>query len=348
MLRGMSDRIGAWARDPSGGLPRHAAARAERANPDGAVVSINRVSQSTWVAHSAVTDPGQFGKAIDELPDDLASLCQASSQLVFHYRAGGDFAEKGVPAGRVSEIDTRYADAMLRHVLERGEPVLTRVRMPPDRVVGCCRDTTVLFLALLRHKGIPARARVGFAAYFRPGWLLDHVVAEVWDEREGRWRLVDGEQDGRWTPEVNGRPVDWLDLTDDQFVTGPRAWQSARAGTTDPERYAVFPGVDVPELQGWPYLAHNVIHDLTALNRTEMLLWDAWGMQLRLDPGPLPDGDAAVIDEISEVTIDPDVDPGVLAALGARDGLAVPPEVTSFDPMGGPPRQVDVSRTLGL
>jgi hypothetical protein len=305
------------------------------------------VSQINWATQSRVTDPGPAGPTIDELPSDIAALCQASSQLVFHYRAGGDFAANGLPAERVSEIDTRYADAMFGLVLERGEPTLARARKAPDRVVGCCRDTTVLLLALARHKGIPARARVGFAAYFEPGWLIDHVVAEVWDEREDRWRLVDGEQNGAWTTEVNGRPVDWLDLTDDQFITGPRAWRAARAGTADPERHVVAPSLDVPGLRGWPYIAHNVIHDLVALNKTEMLLWDAWGMQLGDAPGPPPDKHVAVLDEICAVTVDPGVDPDVVAELAARDGLRLPRVVTSFDPMGGPPRQVDVSRTLG-
>jgi hypothetical protein len=63
------------------------------------------VRQSYWATQSAVTGPGPAGKAIDELPADLAALRQASSQLVFHYRAGGDFAENGVPAERVSEVD---------------------------------------------------------------------------------------------------------------------------------------------------------------------------------------------------------------------------------------------------
>jgi len=144
---------------------------------------------SRWAAQSAVTDPGAAAGAIDALPAELAVLREASSQLVFHYRAGGDFAENGVPAERMAEIDTRYADAMLALILERGAPALGRERRAADRVVGCCRDATVLFVALARHKGIPARVRVGFAAYFHPGWLVDHVVAEVWDDRERRWRV---------------------------------------------------------------------------------------------------------------------------------------------------------------
>ena len=305
------------------------------------------MSQNHWATQSPVTEPGAAGKVIDDLPDDLAALRQASSQLVFHYRAGGDFTANGVPAERMAEINTRYADLMLDRILARGAPTLARARPPGDRVVGCCRDATVLFLALARHKGIPARARVGFSAYFHPGWLIDHVVAEVWDEREGRWRLVDGEMNAGWTPEVNGRTVDWLDLTDDQFVTGPRAWQAARAGESDPERHVVAPDLDIPVLRGWPYIAHNVIHDLAALNKTEMLLWDAWGMQLSEDSGSVSAADAALLDEISATTGDPGSDPGVLAGIGARDGLRVPPVVTSFDPNGGPPRQVDVSRALG-
>ena len=303
------------------------------------------MDQDYWASQSRVTDPGgRAATAIDDLEAELSALREASSQLVFHYRAGGDFAANGVPADRMSEIDTRYADLMFARVLERGEPSLARSRPPADRMVGCCRDATVFFLALARHKGIPARARVGFGAYFHPGWLIDHVVAEVWDGY--RWRLVDAEMDGGWRPEVNGQPVDWLDLTPDQFVTGPRAWQAAREGRSDPERHVVAPDLDVPVLRGWPYLAHNVIHDLAALNKTEMLLWDGWGRQLGYGPGPLPEEDAAVLDEVCAATADPGTTPDVLAELGERDGLRVTPIVTSFDPNGGPPRQVDVSRDL--
>ena len=63
--------------------------------------------------------------------------------------------------------------------------------------------------------------------------------------------------------------------------------------------------------------------------------------------GPVPAADAAVLDEVCAVTAEPGSDPLVLAELGSRDGLRVPPVVTSFDPMGGPPRKVDVSRALG-
>ena len=45
---------------------------------------------------------------------------------------------------------------------------------------------------------MPARARCGFGAYFRPGWLEDHWVAEYWDERDNRWFMVDAQLDATW------------------------------------------------------------------------------------------------------------------------------------------------------
>ena len=208
------------------------------------------------------------------------------------------------------------------------------------RVVGCCRDATLLFVSLARHKGIPARMRVGFAAYFHPGLLIDHVVAQAWDEAAGRWRLIDGEMNSDWTPEMHGHPVDWMDLTDDQFVTGPRAWQAARAGTSGPERHLTAPDLDAPELRGWPLLARHVIHDLVALNKTEMLVWDAWGMQLGIDPGSVAEQHALLLDEICAHQADSGVSPDIAAALADLDELRVPATVTSFDPYGGPPREV--------
>ena len=312
------------------------------------VADSRRAVQTYWASQSPVTDPGPAAAAIDALPGDPAALREASSQLMFHFQTGGDFAENGVPAGRMAEINTRYADALFALLLDRGEPTLTRNRPAADRVVGCCRDATVLFLAMARHKGIPARARVGFAAYIVPGWLIDHVVAEAWDAAADRWRLIDPQMDSGWTPQVNGRPVSWPDLADDQFITGPRAWQAARAGMSDPDRHG-HPDADLPILRGWPIIADHVVHDLAALDTTEMLLWDRWGMLATpgwMTPGPIPEPAAAMLDEICAATADPAVSPDAVAALGARDGLRVPETVTRFDPNGAPPQRADMTRVL--
>jgi hypothetical protein len=274
-----------------------------------------------WSLQSPITDPGPAATpSIDALPSSLSSLRHASSQLVFHYHAG-DFAKDKVPTSRKSEINLRYASTLLDTVLSRGpEATLLRDRAPVDRVVGCCRDAVVLFLALARHKGIPARGRVGFATYIRQGWYIDHVVAEVWDEGENRWRLVETElEEG-----VEG--VDYLDVTEEQFITGPRAWRLAREGAVDAARFVVSPALDLPILRGWPYLAHNVLHDLVWWDKKEMLLWDYWGVQgdMKDDATEVPEGLARVLDGISAATGDSTTEWEDVRTLLSRDGLDVP------------------------
>ena len=67
-----------------------------------------------WAAPSPVTEIGGAGGAVDTQPSDLSVLRKVSQQLVFHYRAGGDYADNGIALDRIDEIDPRYADVMFR------------------------------------------------------------------------------------------------------------------------------------------------------------------------------------------------------------------------------------------
>jgi hypothetical protein len=285
---------------------------------------------SAYAAQSPVTEPGAFANRLDAVPDDIASIKDVARQLVFHYRGDGDWAEHGIAAERIGEIDTRYADAMFRRLFELKDAPLTEPRQPGERLVGCCRDFTVLFLAIARHKGIPARSRVGFATYFAPGWNVDHVVAEVWDAGEGRWRLVDAELDAGHVDSTDDTELDPLDLPRDRFITGPQAWLACRAENADPERFVVAPDLDIPDTRGWPYLMHNLVHDLASLNRHEMLLWEDWGILLHDEP-MLPDH-LDLLDQTAALMMAPDSTPATLGELYARDEFRVPSTITSFSP----------------
>jgi hypothetical protein len=78
----------------------------------------------TWKNQSKFTDPGAAGAVIDELPADLSALREASSQLVFHYRADGDWAENGVPAERAGEIDRSALCGVLAEIEALGLDLL--------------------------------------------------------------------------------------------------------------------------------------------------------------------------------------------------------------------------------
>ncbi len=236
------------------------------------------MTQNTHYAEqSAVTDPGAMADRIAGAGTDLAALRRMVSGLVVHYRDPA-LPGYGIPDERLAEINTRYAERMLGRLGELDAAPLGTERPHVNRLVGCCRDFTVLYLMLLRAAGIPARSRVGFAGYFAPGWWIDHVVAEVWDAGEGRWRLVDAQIGDTFSLPGGGEPISSLDVPRDVFLTGPAAWKAARAGEQDPERFAVAPDIEIPFLRSWFYLRHNLIHDLATLDKREMLLWDTWGL----------------------------------------------------------------------
>lgn len=280
--------------------------------------------------------------AINALPADISSLHNAASQLVLHYRASAP----DVLPDRKYEINTRYADIMLRRVLARGE-TLSQNRGPNERTVGCCRDSAILFVSLARSKGYAARIRVGFAPYFDDnGLMLDHTVAEIWDAQESRWRLVDANVPRDWVRKVDGQVVDWLNLRPGiDFQNASQAWLLARAGTIDANRYTVFAEAPPGALRGLSFIGHNVAHDLAGLDKKEMLLWEDWGARNDYTE-EVPAAEVSVLDEVSMLIQEQSVDPGVVSGLMAREELTIPDVVMLYDPYApaDAPKPEDVSR----
>jgi hypothetical protein len=193
--------------------------------------------------------------------------------------------------------------------------------------------------AVRRHgpaQGIPSRARVGFAGYFFDGWLIDHEIAEVWDGSAERWRLVEPEIDDDHTDPSDGASFDALDVPPGRFLTAPRAWQLARSGAIDLERF-----VTDPAIRGWPWLRHNLVHDLAALNKTEMLLHERWGVDSRPPPGP---DELPVLDDLATLTGQASPPLADLRSAYRRPEFVVPDTVTSYSPARTDvPAVVDVS-----
>lgn len=180
-----------------------------------------------------------------------------------------------------------------------------------------------MLTALLREQGVAARARCGFAAYFTPGKFEDHWVCEYWSAARSRWTLVDPQLDAiqRRFLKVDFDP---LDVSRDRFIVAGNAWQRCRAGAADPANFGLS---FVPGLTGMWFIAGNVVRDLAALNRMEMLPWDVWGLMPANDTG-LSAETRAVLDHIAEATLQVDESFAVLRSIYDSDErLAVPPIV---------------------
>jgi hypothetical protein len=206
------------------------------------------------------SDPGRLGHLLDDLPDDVPGLLAAVRNLVVHYRAAGIT----FTGDRLAEVDTRWLSRMLE--LDQGRfPVpLTEARPERERIVGCCRDFTLLTVAALRRRGVPARSRVGFAPYFAEDFNYDHAVAEYWNGR--RWVLADAQLDPA------AYPFNTADVP--QFITAAQAWTAHRRGLIDAERYGVDPHLP---FRGHQFLLDYVLLELAHRNGDEVLLWDQWG-----------------------------------------------------------------------
>ena len=293
-----------------------------------------------WRDQTPITNPGSCAGLLDALPADPDALTEISSQMVFHYRADGDWAANGISGDRAGEINLCYAADMFDRLLEL-ERSLSAAREPAQRILGCCRDFSTLYVSMLRHHRIPSRCRVGFAGYFEAGWWIDHVVVEVWDG--DHWRMVDPELRAGFTAR-DGDPLDRLDLGPERFLTAAQAWLAAREGRIDPSRVVVAPMLEVPETRGWPQLAHNLVHDIAALNGVELLLWQDWGASL-LEDVTAPNV-VEGLDHAATAAAEPDAPLTVIRQWAAHDLLRVPPSVLQIDPVSLEFSQVDVSRAL--
>ncbi|WP_371403805.1 transglutaminase domain-containing protein [Kribbella sp. NBC_00662] len=283
-----------------------------------------------YKTQSRFSDPGDHAGLFDALPDDIPGIAAVVRNLLIHYRGGGiEFTGE-----RLAEIDNRWVAAILATDQKRNGTALTEPREPVDRVVGCCRDYTLTFVSVLRHKGIPARSRIGFADYFAQGFNPDHVVAEYWNG--DRWVMIDAQLDP-----AEDRPFDVQDMPSGPFRSAAEVWLGIRAGDLDPELFGVDPGSPI----GGAWFVRNYVHyQLAHLNGDELLLWDNWGaMSDRLDGA-----DVDLTDRIARLMVASDN--GDETATKEVDELyRTDPELTfagrSFitSPTGAPFAWVDVS-----
>jgi hypothetical protein len=219
-----------------------------------------------YAAPGTMTDPGLYATALDALPTDLDALCGIVQGVLIH-PFWTDSYGLSVPEERRFELELRALSQKLPRIFELDARPLGEARPPERRLLGNCRDHTVLLCSFLRHQGVPARARCGFATYFQKDRFVDHWIAEVWDDREGRWQQVDPQLDGLQGTAL-GIDFDPTDLPDGAFLTGGTAWERCRAGAADPQRFGIL------DMHGWWFIQGNVVRDLLALAKIEVLPWD--------------------------------------------------------------------------
>ncbi|MEV0715803.1 transglutaminase-like domain-containing protein [Asanoa sp. NPDC050611] len=275
---------------------------------------------------TAFSDPGAYAHLFDKLPTDPRELTAVVRNVITHYRD----PNVKLPADHADDINHRWIDRLLATDQARHDAPLDAPRAPEDRVGGCCRDFSLLAVAALRHQGVPARIRIGFADYFFvPGWHHDHVVADYWNGT--RWVLADpqiGPGDWSFDPDDMPRPEN----VDAPFATAAAVWTAYRRGDVDPDTYGVDPGLP---LRGDWFIHGSVIGELAARQGDEVLLWDTWGAMT----DHVDEAGAALADEIAALLLAADAgDEAAATELASRyaadDRLNPRGQVTCMSPTG--------------
>jgi hypothetical protein len=269
----------------------------------------------------AMTDPGTYAHILDNLPTDIGELCRIVQGTTIHVFWAERYGLKLAPE-RQGEVQLRTLERRLERMLELDSRPLSEARPIEKKLVGNCRDHTQLLVSILRHQGVPARARCGFGAYFMPNHFEDHWVAEYWNAAQERWVLVDAQLDALQC-EAMKIPFNPLDVPRDQFIVGGRAWQMCRSGQADPDQFGIF------DMHGLGFVRGDFIRDVAALNKVELLPWDCWGLILTetLDNAD----DLSLLDKLAELTAGdvPDFD-SVRALYESDPRLKVNGEIQSY------------------
>jgi hypothetical protein len=291
---------------------------------------------------SSITDIHKYGEFVDWLTDDVRAIAQVVQGILIHdawlERYGTHYRDEQTCPGSIA-----YMEDILEKAYELDSGSLAIPRPPEKRVIGCCREFATLFCAILRQKGIPARSRCGFGAYFAPGYYEDHWICEYWDYEADHWVKVDPQMDP-FQQSYLQLEFSPLDIPDEQFLVSGKAWKLCRSGALDAQRCGISANpldFGLEALYGLWFVRGNLLRDFAALNKVETvpllirlgkhLTWDSWRLvgapDYELDPL-----DYEILDEVAELSCSPDRHFEELrTTYQASQDLQPPEEVVSRD-----------------
>ncbi len=114
----------------------------------------------------------------------------------------------------------------------------------------------------------------------------------------------------------------------ERFLVSGAAWRICRSGAAEAERFGAF-GTPI---RGLWFAAGNLLRDLAALNKVEMLPWDYWGPAIEFClRGEVEASALSWLDRLADLTAAADPDLDLLRARYLEsDGLQVPDEILSY------------------
>ena len=240
--------------------------------PDNIVVKLNSLNYDSEIEyyshHNIMTDPGKFLYLCNELPFEINKLCEIVQGLLIHEAQTHLYGVNISNRRKEKELKIRKVEEMLDRIIELDDRELSIARPPQIRLVGNCRDFSVLLCLFLRHQRIPARTRVGYENYSNSQFRGDHWICEYYQVDQKRWIQVDAQLDPVQLRSFNLK-FDPFDLPDNKFIYAGDAYKMCIANTANLDNF----GVDY-SIRGLGHIQGNLILDFLSLNKLEFLPWD--------------------------------------------------------------------------
>ncbi|MEL6645419.1 MAG: transglutaminase domain-containing protein [Pseudomonadota bacterium] len=224
----------------------------------------------------AWSDPRALKWAFDDIeatPEAIASTVQGL--LLHDYFGAHLYAEPPDEIGTASRVTLPIAERLpTLYDFERVN--LSNARRTRDRRVGTCRDFALLTCSIMRHHGVPARVRCGFARYFHPPTFEDHWICEYWDEGSRSWKMIDAQLDEAHIAHLS-IDFDTTNMPKEQFLFPWEVWEEHRNNL---DRLSAFGHGDAA---GFWFVRVNLARDFLALTKNEVSGWDTWRDQGEAD-----------------------------------------------------------------
>lgn len=224
---------------------------------------------------SLFTELGFYKDFAVNLPNDIKELCLLQRMQIIHPAV---FKEKDIrkqtncfwgnmteiPLSRIEYEDDYFPTAisMFAELLRRN-PNYTKERAAKDKIQVTCRGQAILLAATLKAKGIPARARSGFASYVEVDEYWDHWITEYYDEKINSWILADADCCCN-----DIEDFDIYNMPRDKFLFGAEAYLAMRNKTILEEKVIYASN---PLTKGMKAALRGLFYDFHSLMNNEII-----------------------------------------------------------------------------
>jgi hypothetical protein len=261
-------------------------------------VDVMKDTLKLYREHDIMTEIKTMKHMVTDIPKDIKTIVTYVQNILLHQHWSRAYGLE-LSDERTKEPFIRSFEEKLIFLNKLGFTHVSQQKTNENKMISICRDFSVVAAALCREAGIPSRARCGFASYFEKGKYVDHWVLEYLNEQKKNWVMVDAQLDVLQQKALE-LPFDPLDVSEDYFITGPRAWLMCREGRLNPELFGIF------KWWGYDYLRCNLILDANSLLKVPMQPWDLWEGYKSLPIEEWTEKDYKVMDDLSILALNVD------------------------------------------